>query len=191
MKQIIAYISCSLLFLLFALLSLKVWGQWRRGLRNAPLAQGSCALALVYVLLIGTVLANALNWSWPGFWLKPLFAVSWAVWLGGGLGLLGLLGALVCMYSLGDAFRLGAVAQPTENLITTGVYAISRNPFFCALFVWYSGMFLLLPCTAMGLVCLLFFMLVHAQTLQEEKLLLTSSGAVYVAYCKTVPRYFL
>lgn len=190
MKHTAVFISCSLLLLLFALLGLKLWEQRRRGLRNGVMTQGSYLLGLVYVLLIATVTANALDWYWPVFWLQPLFIASWAIWLGGGLGLLGLLGALMCMRSLGDAFRLGAVAQPTESLVTTGAYAISRNPFFCALFIWYTGMFFLLPCIGIGLVCLLFYLLVHAQTLQEEKALRTSCGATYAAYCKKVSRYF-
>lgn len=189
MKQNATLLSCSLLFLLFALLSLKVWMQHKRGLRNAPLTPVSLALVLVYVLLISTVAANAVAWQWPGFWLKPLIAGPWTVWFGGGLGCLGLLGGLMCMRSLGDAFRLGAVAQRPDKLVTTGVYAWSRNPFFCALFVWYVGMFFLLPCAGMGLVCLVFFLLVHMQTLQEEQILRHSCGAAYTDYCRNVSRY--
>lgn len=184
-----AWLSCCLLVALFVLLGVKLFVIRRRGLSHAPLTPNSLALGLVYALLIGIVLVSATQRSSSTFWMWPLFFAPWTLWAGGVCAGLGLLGALLCMRSLGDAFRLGVVSQSPGALVTSGPYAISRNPFFCALFFWYLGMFILLPSPAMGLVCLAFYTLVHRQVLAEEKALRHSGGAVYEAYRLCVPRY--
>jgi len=101
----------------------------------------------------------------------------------------GLMALLWSLVSFGQSFRIGIDTEEPDQLITTGIYALSRNPIYVvfALILW--GQFLIFPnwilliylCAAVGLF--------HRQVLREEAFMANHYGEAYQAYCKQVSRY--
>jgi protein-S-isoprenylcysteine O-methyltransferase Ste14 len=78
----------------------------------------------------------------------------------------------------------------TATLVTTGVYAWSRNPVYAGLIVVYFGLVLALT-TVWGLLLLPFVIAVlrHAAVLPEEDYLARRFGDAYRDYARKVPRW--
>lgn len=80
---------------------------------------------------------------------------------------------------------------PPDQLITRGLYRISRHPQVLMLFIASIGI-----CIATGSWIVLFIVIIsslflHSRDIGEEKACLKRYGDSYRAYMKRVPRYFL
>ena len=110
-------------------------------------------------------------------------------WGGGVCCLVGLLLLLWSLVSFGRSFRIGIDTDSPDRLVTTGVFAVSRNPIYVAFALILLGQFLIFPnwllLIYMGAAVWLF----HRQVLREEAYLKRHYGEVYTAYCNRVKRY--
>jgi protein-S-isoprenylcysteine O-methyltransferase Ste14 len=77
---------------------------------------------------------------------------------------------------------------PTE-LITTGLYARSRNPIYLAMTVTAAGLFLYLPNAVTFAIGNLTFVLLQIRTRVEEKHLRAAHGDAYASYHRRTPRW--
>ncbi len=132
----------------------------------------------------------AAAFHWPVVSMQEFFkseAVSWAGVLFCLAGLLLLLWSLV---SFGRSFRVGIDTQHADKLVTTGVFALSRNPIYVAFAFILLGQFLVHPnwmfLAYLGAGVWLF----HRQVLREEDYLKNHYGKQYSEYCNRVGRYF-
>jgi protein-S-isoprenylcysteine O-methyltransferase Ste14 len=93
------------------------------------------------------------------------------------------------LISFGDSWRVGIDTEKPGGLVKRGAFAISRNPIFVFMDLYFIGTFLLNG----SVVFLLFAVLVvgglHYQILEEEKFLRGTYGAAYEAYCAETRRY--
>jgi protein-S-isoprenylcysteine O-methyltransferase Ste14 len=82
--------------------------------------------------------------------------------------------------------------NPPRNLITTGPYAVTRNPMLSGWFIAYCGIGLLLGSTILILVVTPLLILLFTSFVRriEEPELTKRFGDQYVQYCKQVPRFF-
>ena len=77
------------------------------------------------------------------------------------------------------------------QLVTTGIYRISRNPAFLAFDLMYLGM-LIAFFNYLHLIFVLYaVIMLHLQILQEERYLTHSFGEKYIQYKKSTGRYFI
>jgi protein-S-isoprenylcysteine O-methyltransferase Ste14 len=120
---------------------------------------------------------------------QEFFRSDFSPWTGvafcaGGLGLL-----LWSLISFGRSFRVGIDTDRPDRLITSGIFAISRNPIYVAFAAVLVGQFLIFPnwilLVYMGAATWLF----HRQILREEEYLKKHYGAEYANYCRRVRRY--
>ncbi|WP_085994311.1 methyltransferase family protein [Oceanobacillus senegalensis] len=118
-----------------------------------------------------------------------LFSNSILRWLGVVLCLSGLILFLFSILSFGKSFRVGIDEEKPGELITTGVFAISRNPIYTAFGLILTGIFLILPNWIVLLFVVGGFWLFHRQVKLEEKSLKKIYGREYEEYCKSVRRY--
>ncbi len=87
-----------------------------------------------------------------------------------------------------DSWRAG-IPEKKTNIITNGIYSISRNPAFLGFDLLYTSILLmffnipLLICSVWAAVML------HLQILQEEKWLAKTFGNEYTDYCTKTKRY--
>jgi len=140
--------------------------------------------ALFYFYL---VFAHAFGWPTPA--KSVLFVSEVLGWLGVLLCFLGLAGLLWSLVSFGQSFRVGIDTDKPDRLVTTGVFARSRNPIYTAFAFILLGEFLIFP----NWVLLVYFLaatwLFHRQVLREEEYLKGHYGEEYQEYCLKVRRY--
>lgn len=140
--------------------------------------------ALFYFYL---VFAAAFNW--PTVSTQEFFQSDTIAWVGVVFCLAGLLLLLWSLASFEQSFRVGIDADHPDQLITTGIFAYSRNPIYVAFASILLGQFLifsnwiLLAYVGAGV------WLFHRQVLREEEFLKKHYGQAYTEYCQRVRRY--
>ncbi len=113
------------------------------------------------------------------------------VWIGIGIAFLGVLIFIIAMATMGDSWRAGIPSKDETQLVTTGIYRISRNPAFLAFDLMYLGM-LIAFFNYLHLIFVLYaVIMLHFQILQEEKYLTHTFGEKYTQYKKRTGRYFI
>lgn len=133
------------------------------------------------------IFASALHW--PNLLSRLLFTSAVVAWAGVGLCAAGLGLMVATLVPFSSSFRIGIDTERPDNLITTGVFAHSRNPMYVAFTVVLSGEFLVLPHWLPLLYLFAFVALFHRQVLREEAYLASHYGNEYQAYRKRVHRY--
>lgn len=140
--------------------------------------------ALLYFYLI-----FATAFRWPGGGDDTIFSLRWLPWIGVVSCAAGLAMLLWSLVSFGTSFRVGIDADRPDNLVTSGIFAFTRNPIYVAFALVLLGEFLIFAnwTSVIGLVAGI--LLFHRQILREESYLLQQYGEVYRSYCSRVPRY--
>ena len=133
------------------------------------------------------VFANAFGWN--TFVGGAVFTTPAVAWMGFGLCCAGLALMLASLISFGTSFRVGIDQDAPDKLITTGIFAHTRNPIYVAFAFVMLGEFLIFPNWLVGLYVIGAFVLFHRQVLREEAFLREHYGAAYAAYTATVRRY--
>ena len=103
--------------------------------------------------------------------------------------LVGLLALLWSIISFGKSFRIGIDEEQPHELITTGIFALSRNPIYVAFAIILLGQFLIFPNWLLLIYLGAALWLFHRQVLREEGFLKVHYGEAYANYCKSVRRY--
>jgi len=140
--------------------------------------------ALFYFYLV-----FAAAFGWPSVSTQRLFHSAPVAWLGVFLCLAGLLMLLWSLVSFSNSFRVGIDTEHPDKLVTSGIFAFSRNPLYVAFAVILIGQFLIFPNWILLLYLAGFCALVHRQVLREEDYLNGHYGPDYLAYCRRVRRY--
>src|SRR6185312_1284537 len=81
----------------------------------------------------------------PKISIGELFHSRVAAWLGIAGCLAGLCLLLLSLISFGTSFRVGIDARRPDKLVTTGVFAHTRNPIYVAFALILVGQLLVLP----------------------------------------------
>lgn len=174
---------------------LRTWVQWRRtgdtGWRGISGRFGSpewWAGVLFTVALVAGVLGpiTAL------LGLEPVAVLDGATThlLGAALAFAGVLATVATQLAMGTSWRIGVDDTETTELVTTGPFALARNPIFTAMATTGLGLGLMVP----NLVAMLgFVLLVVALQLQvrvvEEPYLLRTHATSYESYAASVGRF--
>jgi len=141
--------------------------------------------ALFYLYLV-----FAAAFDWPSLSKQQFFRSEIIPWLGVAFCATGLLLMFLSLRSFGRSFRVGIDTEHADKLVTTGVFAFSRNPIYVAFALVLFGQFLIFPNWILLLYMAAGIWLFHRQVLREEEYLRTRYGEQYAAYCRRVRRYF-
>jgi protein-S-isoprenylcysteine O-methyltransferase Ste14 len=141
--------------------------------------------ALFYFYL---VVAHAFHFPSPT--TQEFFQSGVVAWVGvlfclAGAGLL-----LWSLVSFGQSFRVGIDTERPDSLITSGVFAYSRNPIYAAFGLVLLGQFLVFPNWILLIYLGAATWLFNRQILREEDFLKEHYGQEYADYCSRVRRYF-
>jgi protein-S-isoprenylcysteine O-methyltransferase Ste14 len=121
---------------------------------------------------------------------QTLFHVGWLSWVGVFLCCAGLTVLVLSLVSFGKSFRVGIDVEHPDQLVTSGIFAFSRNPMYVAFGLVLLGQFLVFP----HWIRLLYFvgavLLFQRQVLREEGFMREHYGHEFADYCRRVPRYF-
>jgi protein-S-isoprenylcysteine O-methyltransferase Ste14 len=134
-----------------------------------------------------TVFAAAFNV--PRVSTQVFFRSEVIAWVGVGLCFGGLLLLLLSLVSFGRSFRVGIDVDNPDRLVTTGIFAFSRNPIYVGFAFVLLGQFLIFPNWVLLIYLVAGIWLFHRQVLREEEFLRKHYGQEYVEYSKRVRRY--
>ena len=96
---------------------------------------------------------------------------------------------LLSLVSFGKSFRVGIDIDHPDKLVTTGVFAFSRNPLYVAFSSVLLGQLLVFPNWIVLVYLVAGIWLIHRQVLREEEFLRKQYGQEYAEYCHRVRRY--
>ena len=184
------YLAALTLVLLAALVAFRVWWLKRSGIRAMNFGRIDKSdfllppFALFYFYTICAAAFDLPAVSAQRFWRSD--AVAWLGVLLCGLGVGCLLGSLI---SFGRSFRVGIDNEHPDKLVTTGVFAYSRNPIYVCCVAFLLGALVWTPCPAVVAGVIGHLVGFHALVLEEERVLRVRHGEAYAAYLREVPRY--
>lgn len=92
-------------------------------------------------------------------------------------------------YQMGRSWRIGFKDEEIPDLVTSGLFARSRNPIFLGMRVTLLGLFLVFPCAITLAILALSEALIAIQVRLEEAHLSKSLGEIYLAYAAVTPRW--
>jgi protein-S-isoprenylcysteine O-methyltransferase Ste14 len=110
-------------------------------------------------------------------------------WIGVLFCLAGLILFLWSLVSFGKSFRVGIDMEHPDKLITSGIFAFSRNPIYTAFGLVLLGQFLIFSNWILLIYLGAAIWLFHRQVLREEAYLKQHYGKEYADYCARVRRY--
>jgi protein-S-isoprenylcysteine O-methyltransferase Ste14 len=96
---------------------------------------------------------------------------------------------IIALIAMRDSWRVGIREEQKTELIASGIFGYSRNPYFLSYLLMYFGIFLVFPTVVFLLFFLVFIILVHLMILDEEKYLTKQHGDSYRLYKSSVNRY--
>lgn len=190
---LLAYFS--LFFALaFALPTYRVWR--RDGVNALVLPSDDTAHGLVGRLFKATIIGTFLLLSALSLGL-PEAAVGPLSWLGAGavriigwlvLGL-SLAWIIAAQSQMGSSWRIGIDVDTRTELVTSGIFAISRNPIFLGMRAGLLGLFLVLPNAPTLAILVLGEALMQVQVRLEEQHLQSRHGGAFERYRGDVRRW--
>ncbi len=106
--------------------------------------------------------------------------------------ILGILGNIIfacAITTMKDSWRAGLAENDKTEMITSGIYQISRNPAFLGFDCVYLGILFMFFNIPLLMITVLAILMLHIQILQEEHYLDKEYGIDYRFYKKQVYRY--
>jgi protein-S-isoprenylcysteine O-methyltransferase Ste14 len=173
---------------------LKIFEQNKRGIKTNQLGKGNnkakrtiiiekllnfSSTITVVVILISVILNTS-------FFSNYILRVIGLILLGAGTCLF-----IIAMVTMKENWRAGIPDKENTEMVTKGIYRISRNPAFLGFDLTYIG-----ACISFGNIVVVFIaaftiIMMHLQILEEEKFLKHTFGDIYMKYKNKVGRYFL
>lgn len=183
-------IGLLILAVFYAVYFCKMIVQKRKGIQTDQIAKGKQKTKAFYIELVmkiatySVVVAEVLS-----LFLAPPYLPQTFVVVGVVLGFIGDILFTVSVVTMKDSWRAGIAENDKTEIITSGIYSISRNPAFLSFDCVYIGL-LLIAFNWVLLVLSVFAMtMLHLQILQEEMFLSKTFGAEYNVYKSKVRRY--
>lgn len=164
--------------------------QKRKGIQTDQIARGKQKTKIFYIELVmkaatySVVAAEVFSLFCAPEYLPQPFAAAGVV-----LGLIGDILFTVSVVTMKDSWRAGIAENDKTEIITSGIYSISRNPAFLAFDLVYAGLLLMAFNWVLMVFSFFAVTMLHLQILQEEAFLSKKFGAEYIAYKNKVRRY--
>ncbi|MFZ0574144.1 MAG: isoprenylcysteine carboxylmethyltransferase family protein [Candidatus Cybelea sp.] len=184
------YLGALTIVLLMSIVIVRVWMLKQRGIvamkfgtvDKTDFLIPPFAFSYFYLIFAGT-------FSWPTFAGEQLFRAASLQWIGVLLCASGLCLMVASLASFGPSFRVGIDTEHPNALITSGIFAFTRNPIYVAFGSVLLGEFLIQPRWLLLLYFAAGIALLHRQVLREEAYLRERYGAEFAAYRARVRRY--
>ena len=188
--MIFKIIALVLMAAFYACYFIKMLGQKKKGIKTTQIGSGktgfvkwvectmmASTVLVVVVELVSIVLGTTL--------LPPL-----ARWLGVGIAAVGVAMFITAVITMRDSWRAGVSKSEKTELVTSGIFSISRNPAFLGFDLVYLGILLMFFNWVLFAVSIFAALMFHLQIVNvEEDFLLEAFGEDYLNYRKKVNRY--
>ena len=111
--------------------------------------------------------------------------------IGLALMIAGLIPFLLAFVNFGTSWRIGIDRMTPGELVTGGIFAVTRNPIYVAFILFFFGIFLVNGTWFFLIFAVLAVVFIQFQVLREEEFLKQQYGAEYAAYCARAARYLI
>lgn len=98
---------------------------------------------------------------------------------------------IAAMITMRDSWRAGIPQGEKLQIVTKGIYRVSRNPAFLGFDLTYIGATIAFGNVALLLFSMVAIIMMHLQILEEEKYMETTFRGEYLTYKNRVGRYLL
>lgn len=184
------YFAALTIVLLMGLVLGRVAMLWRQGVRAMNFGkQDKTDFLIPPFAFFYFYLVFAAAFGWPNVGRHRFFVSDGIAWLGVALCFAGLAFLALTLVSFGKSFRVGIDNERPDKLVTTGIFAISRNPIYVAFWFILLGQFLIFPDEITLIYLAVATAMFHRQVLREEIFLAGHYGAAFAAYRAQVRRY--
>ena len=112
-----------------------------------------------------------------------LFKIGW------GLLILSLIVVWISQTQMANSWRIGIDEKNKTDLVTNGMFSISRNPIFLGIMIANIGLFMIIPNAFTLVIILLSTTSINTQIRLEEAFLKQEFGNDYLDYIKKVRRW--
>ncbi len=111
-------------------------------------------------------------------------------WCGAVIGALGVMVFIISVVTMKDSWRAGVSEKEKTELVTNGIYQISRNPAFLGFDLMYIGILLMAFNRILFGISVFAMVMLHLQIVDvEEDFLAVTFGEDYLAYRDKVCKY--
>lgn len=183
-------IDILVLFFFYSLFFGKMLIQKRKGIKTNPMGKDKEGATKVIELTM-----KFITYILPFIELISIFSNTYVFndyirWIGVVIAIIGNVIFGLSIITMKDSWRAGVSKDKTE-LITNGIYKLSRNPAFLGFDLVYVGILLTFFNTPLLIFSLLAIIIFHIQIVYvEEKALVTMFNNEYLEYKRHVNRYF-
>ena len=173
--QIVGYMILLVFYLCYFI---KMFQQRKQGIQTDHMGKGKQGIQKkIEIMMKGTTIAT--------FIIEILIRI-----MGIFLGIIGDIVFIASVLTMKDSWRVGVSYEEKTDLITDGIYQISRNPAFLGFNLVYLGMCLMFFNTILLIISLLAMMMFHLQIKYvEEPFLKQEFKEQYLQYYPQVNRY--
>lgn len=179
-----------ILALFYAVYIGKMLLQKRKGIQTDQMARGKHKNKVFYIELImkiATYSVVAVEVFCIVFITPSLPQIP--VMIGVCLGFTGDILFALSVITMKDSWRAGIAENDKTEIVTNGIYSISRNPAFLAFDCVYVGLLLMFFHWVLLIFSIFAITMLHLQILQEEAFLTKAFGREYINYQSKVCRY--
>jgi protein-S-isoprenylcysteine O-methyltransferase Ste14 len=96
---------------------------------------------------------------------------------------------ILALIAMKNSWRVGIKYDQKTDLVTSGIYRFSRNPYFFSYDILILGYILIFPSIILIILHLALVIIFHNMILEEEKYLESVHGDLYLDYKRKVKRY--
>lgn len=136
------------------------------------------------IVLIVSLLPQYMNYLVPIHFLDEIHLKD----IGCGTLIISLAWIYLAQHQMRNSWRFGIHEETKTDLVTTGLFKISRNPIYVGMLAMLFGFFLIFPSAATLLILALSYVLIQIQIRLEEAYLTKQHGQSYLDYKKKVRR---
>ena len=164
--------------------------QKKKGIRTTQIGKDKQGIPLYIEIAMGVatfcvviveIISIVLDWSLSPVWIRIIGLFISAV---------GVILFIIAMLTMRDSWRAGVSKDKTE-LVTNGIFKISRNPAFLGFDLMYLGVLMVFFNWVLFVFSVFAILTLHLQIVNnEEEAMSLAFGDEYLNYKKKVNRYF-
>lgn len=145
------------------------------------------------IMIVLLILVFTINFLFPDFYRKFFVPVAYleinaVFWTGFALLHISMLWIFIAQMQMGRSWRIGIDEKNKTELVTHGIFSISRNPIFFGMIIAMLAAFMILPNIITFFLAVGGYIIIQIQIRLEEEFLEKSFGSQYISYKKKVRR---
>ena len=173
--------------LAFAVKNISTYRATKKSIRgkSVKLTLSILLSSLIFLLLLLRLAPVETSWIIE----LDIFATSVFRYIAYGLVVTGFILGLLSLIVMKNSWRVGIKYDQKTELVTTGIFKFSRNPYFLSYDILFLGYVVLFPSVILIILFVTLAIIFHKMILDEEKYLQTVHGDKYQVYKSRVNRY--